>query len=549
MRSIVPIMAALISIATLTACAAPRKPAALDFEVVRPRGQIAGDWLGGTDVTGGGTSIEASFRVSGSGFVGELRAPTEEVGTLPITGGVVSSDSIHFEFDSPLGHHEAAAAYRKGILFGRIHGSGLEGTFHLLPVAAPDEAALDAEAGTYSARPGHLMLVMRRPPGHLAWIETEPAPDGALRIGGGALYAYDRDTLVSDRSVIGDPTQHEYAAFETRSGPSPGVRWYPENRDPFVATRVDSQVGQRMGTFPGRGVTLGGTLLLPPGAGPFPAVAMVHGSGPGTRAVPLGLARAALFLRAGYAVLVYDKRGTGVSTGSWQDASLDDLAGDALGAVDWLRQQPEIAHQRVGLAGQSQAGWVISRALAQSNDVAFAAIFSGGAVSPRDQELYRAQTAARRAKLTPTQASEVEHLTNLKWGFAAGTVAWDEYVRAARSSLGTPVAAIASPVLQADAPEWKGMRSEATYDPAPDLRKIHVPVLVLFGDEDELFPASLAAKQWRDLVPATSPPMIEIKILPGVGHPLVETKAGAAFPAELVSTLNAWLSTQQRPSE
>jgi len=256
------------------------------------------------------------------------------------------------------------------------------------------------------------------------------------------------------------------------------------------------------------------------------------------------LARAALFLRAGYAVLVYDKRGTGISTGSWQDAGVDELAGDALGAIAWLRQQTDILPDRIGLAGQSQGGWVICRALARSSDVAFAVIFSGGAVSAREQEMFRAAKAAEKLKLPAEGTQAAKHLMDLKWGYAAGTTGWAEDATAAQSALGTPVAAIVEPILTADSPTWRGMQREAAYDPALDLARLRVPTLVLLGAEDELLPVQRVSDLWAKEVPASSR-FVTVKMLPGVGHPLVDTKAGAAFPGTLVSTLTEWLAARE----
>jgi predicted acyl esterase len=60
---------------------------------------------------------------------------------------------------------------------------------------------------------------------------------------------------------------------------------------------------------------LAGTLIPPEGEGPFPAVAILHGSGPDTRATYLP--DATMLARAGVAALIYDKRGTGESFGDW----------------------------------------------------------------------------------------------------------------------------------------------------------------------------------------------------------------------------------------
>jgi hypothetical protein len=66
-------------------------------------------------------------------------------------------------------------------------------------------------------------------------------------------------------------------------------------------------------TFRNGGVTLAGTVLLPQGAGPFPAFVLAHGSGPETRND--GAVFAYLLAHHGVASIRFDKRSTGQSRG------------------------------------------------------------------------------------------------------------------------------------------------------------------------------------------------------------------------------------------
>jgi acetyl esterase/lipase len=98
-------------------------------------------------------------------------------------------------------------------------------------------------------------------------------------------------------------------------------------------------------------------LHFPAGAhGSFPAVVMLHGSGADTRDVFWRTGDAEVFLRAGLAVFIYDKRGTGESGGDWQAATIEDLAGDALAAVRLQRGRANIKADQVGIFGVSQGG-------------------------------------------------------------------------------------------------------------------------------------------------------------------------------------------------
>ena len=101
-------------------------------------------------------------------------------------------------------------------------------------------------------------------------------------------------------------------------------------------------------------VPLAGSLLLPAGVqGPFPAVVMLHGSGADSRDIFWRTGDAEVFLQAGLAVFIYDKRGTGESGGDWRTATIEDLAGDALAAVRLLRGRAEIKADQIGIFGVS----------------------------------------------------------------------------------------------------------------------------------------------------------------------------------------------------
>ncbi|MBA0086907.1 MAG: alpha/beta hydrolase, partial [Acidobacteria bacterium Pan2503] len=89
-------------------------------------------------------------------------------------------------------------------------------------------------------------------------------------------------------------------------------------------------------------VSLAGTLTVPPGSGPFPAAILVAGSGPQDRDETVAGHRPFLVLadyltRKGIAVLRYDKRGIGKSTGSFDQATSEDFASDAAAALAYLK--------------------------------------------------------------------------------------------------------------------------------------------------------------------------------------------------------------------
>jgi len=135
------------------------------------------------------------------------------------------------------------------------------------------------------------------------------------------------------------------------------------------------------------------TLDLPDRKPPFPAVVLGHGSGRVTRDQLTWASRH--FTDLGYAVLRFDKRGVGESSGTFVFVGTKDsprvfpqLASDVAAGVRFLRTRPEIDHDRIGLFGASQAGWILPLAAREAGGVAFVILWSGPVCSVGQEMFY-----------------------------------------------------------------------------------------------------------------------------------------------------------------
>ena len=228
--------------------------------------------------------------------------------------------------------------------------------------------------------------------------------------------------------------------------------------------------------FENNGARLAFTLDLPAGTGPFPAVVAGHGSGKVTRDQLRWLS--SQFTQRGLAVLRFDKRGVGESTGTFVFVGTKDspevfpvLAGDVAAAVRFLRTRPEIDPRRVGLAGASQAGWILPEAARVLGDVAFLVLLSGP-ICTVGQEMYYSDL--------------VENNTT-------------------RS------------LQEADAllPSFQGAPG---YDPLPVLQALNTPALWLLGLDDRSIPIAYTLANLRRLKEAGRP--FEWRTYEGLGHSL-----------------------------
>jgi pimeloyl-ACP methyl ester carboxylesterase len=131
------------------------------------------------------------------------------------------------------------------------------------------------------------------------------------------------------------------------------------------------------------GINLAGTLSIPEGEGPFPAVILVSGSGPQNRNEEIAIHKPFLVIADyltinGYAVLRYDDRGVGESQGNFQMATTADFTTDALSAYDYLKGRDEIDAKKIGVCGHSEGGMVAQMMAAKLKKKLAFAIFLAG---------------------------------------------------------------------------------------------------------------------------------------------------------------------------
>ncbi|MFQ5632902.1 MAG: alpha/beta hydrolase family protein, partial [bacterium] len=130
------------------------------------------------------------------------------------------------------------------------------------------------------------------------------------------------------------------------------------------------------------GITLAGTLTFPKSGGQFPAIVLITGSGPQDRDESLlghkpFLVLADHLTRNGIAVLRFDDRGVGKSTGDFTKATSEDFAGDVMAGLTYLINRKEIDSKKIGLVGHSEGGLVAPMVAANSSDVAFIVLMAG----------------------------------------------------------------------------------------------------------------------------------------------------------------------------
>ena len=284
--------------------------------------------------------------------------------------------------------------------------------------------------------------------------------------------------------------------------------------------------------------------MSPTTAGKHPAIILVHGSGAEDREYMLPFAR--FVIRHGVAVLGYDKRGVGGSTGDWNTATFDDLACDVVGAFEYLKNRNDIERSQIGLLGVSQAGWVMPLAAIRARDIAFLISVSGAGVSPAETTIDEAEREMAAGGLPPAGIQRIVGLMKLQYDFARTGHGWDEYA-AARAQV---VARLGSPPSTfpgtPNDPYWQSIRRLYLYDPGPTLRQLQTPVLGIFGELDDNILAEKNKSAWDAALKAANNRDYTLRIIPKADHLQLEAKVGSnAEIASLQRFAPAYFTTVQ----
>jgi hypothetical protein len=236
--------------------------------------------------------------------------------------------------------------------------------------------------------------------------------------------------------------------------------------------------------FLNENIRLVGELYLPTNPGPHPTVIFTHGSGGAGRDNSRYQLEATYFAEQGIASLVFDKRGYGESGGDWRTATFEDLASDAIAAVDYLKSRKDIDVSRLGLRGASQSGWILPLAAIESADVRYLILISPAGMTPYDQILYDVRTDVEDAGFSPRDAEQA--LTVIKSGLAYSRTLdnWDRHEDVLRNFEGKEWLSIASGPPVPDHWMWTWIRPLLDFDSVPIAASLDIPVLVILGEDD-----------------------------------------------------------------
>jgi pimeloyl-ACP methyl ester carboxylesterase len=293
---------------------------------------------------------------------------------------------------------------------------------------------------------------------------------------------------------------------------------------------------------PAANVTLAGTLTLPKGPGPFPAALLIAGSGPHDRDESLANHKPFLVLsdfltRKGIAVLRYDKRGIGQSTGFADKATTMDLTSDAESALAYLKSRKDIDQGRIGLIGHSEGAMIAPSIAARAQDIPWVILLAAPATNGEDTLLNQSELIARTGGLSDTEVA-----TSLNFDKEAYSLVRKEkdpevligklQALVKQSGLDTQLPAAAlEPQLRMMTSPW--FHYFLDYDPLPNLRNLKCPVLALYGEKDLQVPPKINLPLLQKALAGAGNTQADTRQLPELNHLFQHAFSGspAEYPA------------------
>lgn len=282
-------------------------------------------------------------------------------------------------------------------------------------------------------------------------------------------------------------------------------------------------------TFPNEKakIVLAGTLTLPRGSGPFPAAILISGSGPHDRDESIVGHRPFLVLadhltRKGIAVLRFDKRGIGKSTGDYANATTEDFAADAESALSYLKTRKEIDPRRTGLIGHSEGGLIAPLVATRSGSVAWIVLLAGPGLNGEDTLLLQSELILKTMGVDDDQIAKTREFNKQTYALVRQEkdpsvlqTKLTDLVQSSGMGAMLPATALQSQLRLAASP-W--FRFFLDYDPVPALQKTMCPVLALAGEKDIQVPAKENLPKIQKALQDAGNKDFQTTELPGLNH-------------------------------
>ena len=316
-------------------------------------------------------------------------------------------------------------------------------------------------------------------------------------------------------------------------------------------------------------ISLAGTLTIPAGEGPFPAVVLISGSGPQNRDEEIFGHKpfkviADHLAKNGIAALRFDDRGTGDSEGNFTAATSLDFCRDVLAALSYLKTRPEISRQNTGLIGHSEGGMIAPMVAILSEEVAFIVLLAGPGIPGDELLMLQSRLIGKATGLTDEQLNRGSVMNRNIYTLVRDekdpdqlAVKLTKYLKENIHILkenpgysGMDENVLAGMLVKQMTQPW--MRFFIAHDPAPVLERVKCPVLALNGEKDLQVPPQENLSAIQAAAERGGNSRVTVKELKGLNHLFQECTTGSpaeyqmieqTFSPEALSEISGWIQS------
>jgi len=475
---------------------------------------LAGHWVGTYGVGNDFNFLRPHFGADGKATVD---MPAFEKRGLPLEAVAQRGKQVRFNLPGPDGVLQFDGKLQGDLLAGKVSLNGKDGKFAFRRTLADDPARHQPLLGAYEF-PGKRVVVLSE------WGDFPQVFYSDMSTGHYAsMFAESENVYYAGAGNLNPAVRETTMRFQGNK-----VTWQQAGKK---ETGRRLQFRSEEVSFRNGDVTLSGTLVLPEGKGPFPAIVLTQMSSPAPRGAYA--LQAYYFAAHGMAALMYDKRGVGKSTGEFNKATMEQLADDAIAGIELLGKRSDIKAGAIGTWGHSQGGWLAPLAAVRSQKAAFVIAQAASAVPPAEQEVYRIENSLRAQGFSEEEvkagAAYQEKL--MRWVTSRGANR-AELLAAARAGENARWASVVE-IVPDTLKEKPSETSTAfySYDPLPDLKKLNVPVLYILGEKDAFVPVHKSAKLFQQTLDENGHKDHQVWMLPRAAHGLWETDldGGSAY--------------------
>jgi alpha-beta hydrolase superfamily lysophospholipase len=523
-----------ITIALLTAAASAARPAPLQ-----------GSWAG--ILTDGASSLYLVLTLTTAptgSIASTISYPREGEGAFPAESTSVQGDGFRVTAKKNGQSLRLAGAFADDRITGTFQLGSREGALELWPLRTRLRADLLAYVGDFSAGTKQDVLISESL-GVLYFLDLESGRTGRLY-------------PLSDNRFFGGPTRLIYLPVTVRAS----FTDYADGSFQTLKLEIDgtTRTLHRMSfgsladvSFAASDARIAGTLRRPAGPGPFPAILLLAGSNAQPRSGYYSIEDfvADEFLRLGFIVLNFDKRGVGSSTGKAGDNGVELVAA---AAFRFLASRPGVDRNRIGIWGMSQGGIIAPKVAMLEPGVRFIINVSGSVVDANTEEIERTARMLRADGFREPDVADAVAFQRLKFQYAQTGRGWDEYTASYRRFKDRPwfPDPYVGPPASRSSTAWKFWRESGAIRPFEYWRAFREPVLLMYGQYDSIGDPAENAALFVAAMKSAGNDRYTVSILPDTDHSMYVSRSESWKAERLLTNLNlaafrlfdAWLSAQ-----